>query len=104
MGIAHSPHIKIICYQTEKSTRRIDIFEIVREACGSGSGSGSNKHPAWLKLNNCVLSNRKTIYADAGRYFRDCEGVDIFERGREASWSPIYCDHVGDRGRGVAHG
>ena len=66
--------------------------------------SGSNRHRTRSRHTNRVLSNRKTIYTDAGRYFRDCEGVDIFERGREASWSPIYCGHVGDRGRGTAHG
>ena len=66
--------------------------------------SGSNRHRTRSRHTNRVLSNRKTIYADAGRYFRDCEGVDIFEMGREASWSPIYCDDVGGRGRGTAHG
>ena len=28
-----------------------------------------------------MLSNRKTIYTDAGRYFRDCEGVDFLREG-----------------------
>uniref|UniRef100_M8B1E0 non-specific serine/threonine protein kinase n=1 Tax=Aegilops tauschii TaxID=37682 RepID=M8B1E0_AEGTA len=32
-----------------------------------------------------------TDMTHGGRYFGDYEAVDIFESGRQASWSPIYC-------------